>query len=73
VVVGEELALIAKVFDLRLPSHCWVEKSPHCRDAVGRNAYALGVFSDDSFVRGEVNAVHLVAGYIAMEPLDLGA
>ena len=42
-----------KAFDLRLPSHCWVEKSPHCRDAVGRNAYAFGVFLDDSLVTPE--------------------
>jgi len=61
-----------EVVNLRLSSHCRVEKSPHSGDAVGRNAYALGVFLDDSFVRGDVNAVHLVAGYITMKPLDLG-
>ena len=53
-------------------SACRVEKSPHSRDAVGRKAHALGVFLNDSFIRGEVDAVHFVAGYIAMEPLDLG-
>jgi len=61
-----------EVFNLRLSSHCRVEKSSHSGDAVGRNAYALGVFLDASFVRGEVDAVDLVAGYIAVEPLDLG-
>ena len=53
-------------------THCRVEKAPHRRDAVGRKANPLGVFSDNSFVRGEVDAVNFVAGYITMEPLDLG-
>ena len=33
---------------------------------------ASGVFLDGRLVRGEVDAVNLVAGYVAMEPLDLG-
>jgi hypothetical protein len=67
-----ELALLAKISDVRLSSHGWVEKSPHGGDAISRKAYALSVFLDDRFVRGEIDTVHLVAGYIAMEPLDLG-
>jgi hypothetical protein len=55
-----------------LPSPCQVEKSPHSGNAVGRNAYALGAFLDDSFVRREVDAVDFVAGSIPMEPLGLG-
>ena len=61
-----------EAFNQRLSSYCRVEKSPHSGDAVGRDTYALSVFLDDSLVRGEVDAVHLIAGYIAMEPLDLG-
>jgi len=55
-----------EVFNPRLSSHCRVEKSPHSGDAVGRNAHAPGVFLDGCFIRGEVYAVHLVAGYVAM-------
>jgi len=49
-----------------------VEKTAHSGDAVGGNACSLRVFSDGRLVGGEVNAVHLVAGYVAMEPLDSG-
>jgi hypothetical protein len=49
-----------------------VEKTAHSGDAVGGNACSLRVFSDSRLVGGEVNAVHLVAGYVAMEPLDSG-
>ena len=61
-----------EAFNQRLSSYCRVEKSPHSGDAVGRNAHPSGVLLDGCFVRSEVYAVHLVAGYVAMEPLDLG-
>ena len=59
-------------FSQRLLRACRVEKSAHGGDAIGRKPYAPGVFLDGRFVRGEIDAVHLVAGYVAMEPLDLG-
>jgi hypothetical protein len=49
---------------------CRVEKTAHGRDPVGGKAYSPRVFLDGRLVGGEVNAVHLVAGYVAMEPLD---
>ena len=58
-------------FRKRLFRACGVEESAHGGDAIGRKAYAPGVLLDGRLVRGEVDAVHLVAGYVAMEPLDL--
>ena len=49
-----------------------IEKSANGGDAIGRKAYALGVFMDGCLVGGEVDAIHLVASDVAMEPLDLG-
>ena len=51
---------------------CRVDESSHRGDAIGWNAYAPGVFLDDRLVRSEVDAVHFVAGNVAMQPLDLG-
>jgi len=51
---------------------CRVEKPAHGRDAIGRKAHAPGVLLDRRLVRSEIDAVHLVSGYVAMEPLDLG-
>src|SRR5580700_5364989 len=59
-------------FSLHSPRCGRVDKSAHSRDSIGRNAHALGVFVDNRFVGGKIDAVHLVAGYITMEPLDLG-
>ena len=59
-------------FSQSLLRACWVEESAHRRDAIGRKSYALGVFLDGRLVRSEVDAVHFVAGYVAMEPLNLG-
>jgi hypothetical protein len=39
---------------------------------IGGKAYAPGLFLDGRFVRGEVDAVHLVAGYLTVEPPDVG-
>jgi len=58
-------------FSQRSLRACRVEKPTHGGDAIGRNAYEPGVFLDGRLVRGEVDTVHLVAGYVAMEPLDL--
>jgi hypothetical protein len=48
-----------------------IEKPPDGRDAIGGKAYTPGMFLNGRLVRGEVDAVHLVADYAAMEPLDL--
>ena len=52
---------------------CGVDQSSYGGDAVGGNAYAPGMLSDGRIVRSEIDAVDLVAGYVAMEPLDRGA
>ena len=48
-----------------------IDHSAYHRDAIGGNARSPGMFLDDCLVRGEIYAVHLIASYIAMEPLDL--
>ena len=58
-------------FSQRSLRACRVEKPTHGGDAIARNAYEPSVFLDGRLVRGEVDTVHLVAGYVAMEPLDL--
>jgi len=57
-----------QAFTPRLSGH----ESAHGGDAIRGNAYALGVFLDCRLVGREVDTVHLVAGYVAMEPLDFG-
>ena len=52
---------------------CGVDQSSYGGDAVGGNAYPPGMLSDGRIVRSEIDAVDLVAGYVAMEPLDRGA
>jgi hypothetical protein len=59
-------------FNQRLFRACRVEQPAHGGDAIGRNACALGVFPDGLLVRSQVHAVDLVAGHVAVEPLDLG-
>ena len=49
-----------------------IDKPTDGGDAISRNACAFGVFSHGGLVGSEINAVHLVAGYVAMKPLDLG-
>jgi hypothetical protein len=49
----------------------WVDQSAHRRNSICWKTYALGVFLDGGLVLSEVHAVHFVAGYIAMQPLDL--
>jgi hypothetical protein len=51
---------------------CRVEEAANGGDAIGRKACAPGMFLNARLVRCEVDAVHLVAGDVAMEPLDLG-
>ena len=51
---------------------CRIDESAHGGDAIGRNTYAPGVFLDGRFVRREINTIHLVAGHVAVKPLDLG-
>src|SRR6266446_38225 len=41
-------------------------------DLVGREAAAAGVLQDDVRIRGDVDAVELVVGDVAVEPVDLG-
>jgi hypothetical protein len=52
-------------------SSCRIDQTAHGGDAIGRKAYALGMFLDRGFVRSEVNAIYLVARDVAVEPLDL--
>ena len=47
-----------------------IDESAHGGDTIGRNADALGVFLNGGLVGSEVDAVHLVAGYVAMQPLN---
>jgi hypothetical protein len=49
-----------------------VDKPAYRGDAISRNACAFGVFSHGGLVRSEINAIHLIASYVAMQPLDLG-
>src|SRR5580658_8999834 len=56
----------------RLLCGCRVDEPADGGDAIGWKACALGVLLDGRLVRSEIDAVHLVAGYITMEPLDLG-
>ena len=58
-------------FSQRLLRACRIDQSAYGGDAIGRNAHSLGVFLDDCLVRGEINAVHLIASYVAVKPLDL--
>lgn len=50
---------------------CRVQEPAHRGDAIGRKAYAFGVFLDRRLVRGEIDAVHFVPCHVAMEPLNL--
>ena len=50
-----------------------IDESAHRGDAIGRKADAPGVLLDGRLVWGEIDAVHLVAGYVAMQPLNMGA
>ena len=62
---------ILERFGQRLFRACRIDQSAYGGDAIGRNAHSPGVFLDDRLVRGEINAVHLIASYVAMKPLDL--
>jgi hypothetical protein len=50
-----------------------IDQPPHGRDAIGRDTYFLRVFPDQSFVGSEIHAIDLVAGDIALQPLNFGA
>src|ERR1700691_1800273 len=50
---------------------CRIEEPTHCSDAIRRKPCAPGVFLNGCLVRSEVDAVHFVAGHVAMQPLDL--
>jgi len=69
--VAKEIRIPGKV--QRLLSACGVDHSAHGGHAVGRNAYPFGMLPDGGLVRSEIDAVDLVASYVAMEPLDRGA
>jgi len=56
-----------------LTSHLWGSISRRTRRRGWRECYAPGMLSDGRIVRSEIDAVDLVAGYVAMEPLDRGA
>jgi hypothetical protein len=50
----------------------WIYESANGGDAVAGKAYPPGVFLDARFVLGKIDAVDHVAGYVAVQPLDLG-
>src|SRR5262249_32587476 len=50
-----------------------VDEAPDGRDPIRRDPDLLRVLADRLFVRTEVDAVDLVSGHVAVEPLDLGA
>ena len=57
---------------LRLGRCGWVDHAADFGDFVGREAAEAGVLADDRFVFGEVDAKGLVAGDVALDPLDVG-
>jgi|HubBroStandDraft_4_1064222.scaffolds.fasta_scaffold296455_2 hypothetical protein len=57
----------------RLLRSRWIDEPPHSRDAIGRDTDFLRVFPDQSFVGSEVHAIDLVAGDVALQPLNFGA
>ena len=54
-----------------LGCHRWVDHSADSGDTIGGNADAPGMFKDGCFVGREVDAINLVAGDIAMHPLNI--
>src|ERR1700722_5124652 len=48
-----------------------LKQAAHCGYAIRRNSSALGMFADHRFVRREVDAVDLVAGHVAVQPLNV--
>src|SRR5215207_2315589 len=48
-----------------------VDHAPHLGDGVGGEAAALRVFTHGRLVRGDVDAVDLVARDVALDPLNL--
>ena len=59
-------------FSRRSLRSCRVDQSADGGDAIRREASPSCVFPDRRLVWSEIDAVHLVAGYVAMEPVDLG-
>jgi len=45
----------------------------NCRDAIGREAAEFGVLADECVIWRAIDAVDLVAGHVALNPLDLVA
>ena len=48
-----------------------VDKSAYGRNTIGWYTCEAGVFTDAVFVRRQINAVDLVLGDVAVEPLNL--
>ena len=49
-----------------------VNQPPHSGDPVGGKPRSLRMFLNGHFIRSQVNAINLVARYIAVQPLNLG-
>src|SRR5580704_9590109 len=45
-----------------------VEQTAHSGNTIGRNTRSLGVFANHRFICGQIHAVDLVAGYVAVQP-----
>jgi hypothetical protein len=52
---------------------CWVDQGFDFVDGVGGEAALGGVVADGLFVGGDVDAVDLVLGDVALDPLNFGA
>jgi hypothetical protein len=55
----------------KLLAGCWIDDRTHLGDAVGGESAHLGVLAYCFFIRGDVDAVDLVVGSVALQPLDL--
>src|SRR5262245_2915292 len=59
--------------DVQLVRAGGVDDGAHARDAVGGEAAGRGVLADRLFAVRAVHAIDLVAGDVALDPLDVGA
>ena len=48
-----------------------INHAAYGRDPVGRNARTPGVFANNAFIGGKIDAVDLIFRHVAMEPLNL--
>lgn len=56
---------------MRLLRGCGINRRSNLRDAVGGKPALVGVLADRLFIRGYVDAVDIVVGDVALDPLNL--